>query len=90
MATHEVITATTGTPIGFTMSKITERWVTDAFCTVEDFDIRFLYTGENPTSSIGHLIPKGTTFKVSNFNHLRKFRMIGIGGNAKVSVSFNP
>jgi len=90
VATHEAITVTTTTPIGFTLTKITERLVTDAFCTVEDADIRFLHTGDNPTSSVGHLIPKGTTFKVANFNHLRKFRMIGIGGIAKVSVSFNP
>lgn len=60
------------------------------FITVETNNIRYRVDGGNPSAINGHLVVAATyqNLWLTDSKSIRDFRMIGIGGNAIVSVTY--
>lgn len=55
---------------------------------VEDYPIRMFSSGVNPTQNEGHLIQSGGVINLNSNSEITSFKAIGIGGNAKIQVSY--
>lgn len=90
-ATFETLTVGSGTAVGFTPSKLTERSVSSVMCTIETQAVRVLYgTTTSPTSSVGLYFLKDTSFRIDNQRHLETFKVIAVTGTATISVLYEP
>lgn len=90
----ETVTVTTSAAVGLTSGNYVTRaafgpqggGTVYLFCTVETDNIRFRADGTDPTRSVGHPVPAGTSFTVQGYNNVRSLKMIG-SGSASASVS---
>lgn len=90
-STFEVFNVGSDTAVGFTSSKLTERSVQSAMCTIETADVRILYgTSTAPTSSVGLYFLKNTSFRIDNQRHMETFKVISTSGTATISVLYEP
>lgn len=58
------------------------------YMTVEDNSIRYRIDGDDPDAGEGHLVLAGQNIYFVDPKSLQEFRMIAIGGNAVVIVTF--
>jgi len=83
---YETITVA-DTAIGFTISKIapsSSKFATRAFCVLETAEIRFLYSGASPTSTIGLLLEIGGNLQFDSRDAISKFKAIRTGSSSGV------
>lgn len=87
-AAHEAITVA-DTAIGFTQATlnitvtgISTKHATSAYCTVEDAQIRILWTGTNPTTGTGHPRNPGDSFTLIGAGNIDAFRAIRTGATS--------
>lgn len=74
------------TAIGF--SAISAGAIVKAFCTLETGQIRFRFDGENPTSTVGHVMDIGQYLILEKFQ-VGSFKAIRTGGvSGALSCSF--
>ena len=59
-----------------------------ALVSIEDNNIRFWYGGGTPSLSSGHILNSDDIWPVEGNDNIAQFRMIAIGGTAKVKVSY--
>ena len=88
-------TITVNTAIGFTAAKIMPTSgmfkgmaCQEVFCTLETDAIRFLLTGDTPTSSVGHPLKKDSDLTISNANDIKNFKCIKVTTNASLTVTY--
>lgn len=48
----------------------------EAFITCEDADIRFWLSGSTPTASLGHMLKKGESLTIENYDDIANFLAI--------------
>ena len=60
------------------------------FITVEDNNIRYWLSGADPTALFGHLVVAASyqNLYLANRTAIENLRMIGIGGNAEIHVTY--
>ena len=83
------------TALGVTAAKVTisqaggfHKRCVRVFVTVESNPIRVLWSGNTPTTSVGHLVQAGETFTVEGEGNVGKLLMIATGSDATVNVSY--
>jgi len=55
----------------------------------EDFAIRYLAEGTQPTSSVGVFVGTGSSFSLDKIEDIRRCRIIGIGGTSSVKIEYS-
>ncbi len=58
------------------------------FATLETDQIRFWLNGEDPSSSVGHLMDVGDNLTLSNIYDIENFRATRVTADATLSVSY--
>jgi len=58
------------------------------FITVEDESIRYRIEGGDPDSDDGHLVLAGNNIYIADQKSIRNLRMISIGGDATVIITY--
>ncbi|UUZ93266.1 hypothetical protein LJK87_00140 [Paenibacillus sp. P25] len=59
-----------------------------ALITVENNDIRWWATGDNPTPTNGHLAKAGTSIELKNFYEVKNFKAVAVSASAVLQVSY--
>jgi hypothetical protein len=75
--------------IGLTQIGYTPLWRAYMICdcTLETANVRIRMDGVNPTSSVGHLIIAGESFKLEGYDDISKFKAIRVSTDALLSCS---
>ena len=87
---YEAITVS-DTAIGFTTAKIAMaagEKCKEAFCVLEDNDVRFTLDGTTPTSSTGTLLLAGENLTLDNEEDIINFRVIRVSSNASLKCIY--
>lgn len=78
--------AVSSTAVGVTAA--TARNAQKMVVTTEDAQIRFRYSGSNPTSSVGHLLEVGDVVVICGPQNIINFRAIRVSGDAEIFVTY--
>ena len=85
-------TITVNTAIGFTVATITNtrsETAIKAVVTVETAQIRYRVDGENPSSTVGHVLDDGDVLVLQGESEILDFRAIKTTGtNGKIQCTF--
>lgn len=78
--------AVSSTAVGVTVA--TARNAERMFITTEDAQIRYRYSGSDPTSSVGHLLEVGDVAIICGPQNILQFRAIRVSGDAEIFVTY--